>query len=144
MSDPVVVVATFFPSKGMHDSVHALIQAAQTAVYNEPGCLLYSLHEAADRFVLIEKWESASHLREHGAGEGLGRLVRDLQPLLTQDIEIVELVPAAKASDHPAATVKGADLPGLPPADPPPTAKQAAKVLLESDRAGEAIPPTAS
>ncbi|MDR2379465.1 MAG: antibiotic biosynthesis monooxygenase [Bifidobacteriaceae bacterium] len=109
MADPVVVVATFFPREGMHDSVHAVIKAAQTDVYQEPGCLLYSLHEAPDRFVMIEKWASLEDLQVHGEAKALGKLVKALEPLLTQDVEIIELQPAKGAADHPAATVKGAD-----------------------------------
>jgi quinol monooxygenase YgiN len=105
MADPVVVVATFYPAKDMHDSVHALIKAAQTDVYQEPGCLLYSLHEAPDRFVLIEKWSSADRLKAHGESVALKRLVRDLEPFLAQGVEIVELAPAKGAEDHPAAVL---------------------------------------
>ncbi|MDR2381107.1 MAG: antibiotic biosynthesis monooxygenase [Bifidobacteriaceae bacterium] len=109
MSKAVVVVATFFPGDGMRDSVHAVIKAAQTDVYQEPGCLLYSLHEAPDRFVLIEKWDSVRHLEEHGAGKALKCLVRDLEPLLARDVEIVRLAPVDSSGSHPAAAVKGAD-----------------------------------
>ncbi|MDR0594842.1 MAG: antibiotic biosynthesis monooxygenase [Bifidobacteriaceae bacterium] len=109
MADPVVVVATFFPREGLRDSVHAVIAAAQTDVYQEYGCLLYSLHEAPDRFVLIEKWASAEDLAVHGEGKALGKLVKALEPLLTQDIEIIELQPVKHASGHPATAVKGAD-----------------------------------
>ncbi|MDR1634370.1 MAG: antibiotic biosynthesis monooxygenase [Bifidobacteriaceae bacterium] len=109
MADPVVVVATFFPREGLHDSVHAVIKAAQTDVYQEPGCLLYSLHEAPDRFVLIEKWASVHDLNVHGEGKALGKLVKALEPLLDKQIEITQLQPVADASKHPASQVKGAD-----------------------------------
>jgi len=102
MTDPIVVVATFFPSEGQHSAVHAVIAAAQTDVYQEPGCLLYSLHEAADRFVLIEKWASPKDLAVHGASERLGRLVQDVAPLLSSDVEIIELAPVKHPTGHPA------------------------------------------
>ncbi|MDR2565163.1 MAG: antibiotic biosynthesis monooxygenase [Bifidobacteriaceae bacterium] len=109
MAEPVVVVATFFPREGMHDSVHAVIKAAQTDVYQEPGCLLYSLHEAPDRFVLIEKWSSVDALNTHGEGKALGKLTKALEPLLAKQVEITELQPVKDASSHPASQVKGAD-----------------------------------
>jgi quinol monooxygenase YgiN len=143
MADAVVVVATFFPGDGMHDSVHAVIKAAQTDVYQEPGCLLYSLHEAPDRFVLIEKWDSAAHLEEHGAGKALKRLVKDLEPLLAQDAEVVRLEPLDGASAHPAAAVKGADAPELPAASPAPTAEEAAAILEDAGQPALLIPPAA-
>jgi quinol monooxygenase YgiN len=131
MAEAVVVVATFFPADGMRDSVHAVIKAAQTDVYSEPGCLLYSLHEAPDRFVLIEKWDSAEHLAEHGEGKALRRLSRDLAPLLARDVEMVQLQPLGLASNHPAASVKGADAPS-PAAQAPESAQQAAEILAQA------------
>jgi quinol monooxygenase YgiN len=110
MADPVVVVATFFPREGMHDSVHAVIKAAQTDVYQEPGCLLYSLHEAPDRFVLIEKWASMAALDAHGESKALGKLSKALEPLLAEDIDIIRLAPVSHESGHPASRLKGADL----------------------------------
>jgi len=105
MTDPVVVVATFFPREGQHDAVHAIIAAAQTDVYQEYGCLLYSLHESDDRFVLIEKWASAKDLAVHGESEGLGKLVQDLTPLLDCDIEIIQMAPVKHPSGHPASAL---------------------------------------
>jgi quinol monooxygenase YgiN len=138
MADEVVVVATFFPGDGMHDSVHAVIKAAQTDVYQEPGCLLYSLHEAPDRFVLIEKWDSMAHLREHGESTALKRLVKDLEPLLAQDAEVVQLQPVTDGSKHPAAAVKGAD---AKPAKPPVSAEEAAAILEQGGKPEHAVPP---
>jgi len=100
MTDPVVVVATFFPRAGQHDAVHALIAAAQTDVHQENGCLLYSLHETDDRFVLIEKWASANDLAIHSETERLGKLVEDLTPFLDRDIEIISMAPVKHPSGH--------------------------------------------
>ena len=105
MTTPVVVVATFFPSPGQHDSVHALIAAAQTDVYQEYGCLLYSLHESDDRFVLIEKWASAKDFGAHGETERLAKLVEDLTPLLDRDIEIITLSPVDHPTSHAASAL---------------------------------------
>jgi quinol monooxygenase YgiN len=109
MTDPVVVVATFFPREGMRDSVHAVINAAQTDVYQEPGCLLYSLHEAPDRFVMIEKWQSLGALNTHSQGKALSKLIEALEPLLSDAIEIMHLHPVQHPSQHPASHLKGAD-----------------------------------
>ena len=102
MADPVVVVATFFPRPGQHDAVHALIAAAQVDVYQEKGALLYSLHEADDRFVMIEKWASVEDLQAHGETDRLDKLIRDLQPLLDADVEIIQLAPRPHPTGHPA------------------------------------------
>lgn len=89
----VIVVATFFPKPGMHDAVHAVIAAAQTEVYKEPGCELYALHESSDRFVLIEKWASEEAIAAHGEAEALAKLVEDVTPLVDGKIDIVSLSP---------------------------------------------------
>ncbi|MDR1293520.1 MAG: antibiotic biosynthesis monooxygenase [Bifidobacteriaceae bacterium] len=99
----VVVVATFYPKPGHHDAVHAVIAAAQTDVYAEPGCQLYALHEASDRFVLVEKWESPEALVAHGEADALNRLVADVAPLVDPAVDLVELTPVA--GDHPASTI---------------------------------------
>jgi quinol monooxygenase YgiN len=99
----VVVVATFHPKPGQHDAVHAVIAAAQTDVFSEPGCELYALHEGKDRFVLVEKWESAEALATHGEAAALARLVADVAPLVDPAVDIVELSPVPK--DHPASAI---------------------------------------
>ena len=110
MADTVVVVATFFPREGLHDAVHAVINAAQTDVYNEKGCLLYSLHEAPDRFVLIEKWASVADLDAHGESKAIGKLHKALEPLLASSVDTLRLEPVKHQSDHPASELKGADV----------------------------------
>ncbi|MDR2373997.1 MAG: antibiotic biosynthesis monooxygenase [Bifidobacteriaceae bacterium] len=109
MADPVVIVATFFPREGLHDSVHAIIAAAQTDVYQEPGCLLYALHEAPDRFVLIEKWASQADLDAHGQSKALAKLGEDLAPLVAAETEVIYLQQVPHGSKHPASEAKGAD-----------------------------------
>jgi quinol monooxygenase YgiN len=93
----VVVVATFYPKPGQHDAVHAVIAAAQTDVFQEPGCELYALHEGKDRFVLVEKWESPAALVKHGEAEALARLVADVAPLVDPAVDIVELTPIERS-----------------------------------------------
>jgi quinol monooxygenase YgiN len=108
MTDSVVIVATFFPKPGLHDSVHAVIAAAQTNVIQEDGCLLYALHESDDRFVLIEKWASLEAIKTHAEGENLAKLVKDVEPFLAAELEIVQLTPVGHDA-HPAAGIKGVD-----------------------------------
>jgi quinol monooxygenase YgiN len=88
-----VVVATFHPKPGQHDAVHAVIAAAQTKVWNEPGCQLYALHEGSDRFVLIEKWQTQEDFVRHGEAESLAKLTAAVAPLVDPAVDIVELQP---------------------------------------------------
>jgi quinol monooxygenase YgiN len=99
----VVVVATFYPKPGQHDAVHAVIAAAQTDVFSEPGCELYALHEGPDRFVLVEKWASQEALVKHGEADALNRLVADVAPLVDPAVDVVELTPITR--DHKASAL---------------------------------------
>jgi quinol monooxygenase YgiN len=87
----VVVVATFYPKPGQHDAVHAVLAAAQTEVWNEPGCELYALHEAPDRFVLVEKWATQEDFTRHGEAEALAKLTAAAAPLVDPAVDVVEL-----------------------------------------------------
>lgn len=63
--------------------VVAALSPAISEVHQEPGCLLYAIHEAPnDQFLLIEKWESAALLDAHGQGEPVKRLNASLEGLL--------------------------------------------------------------
>ena len=88
---PVVVVATITPLPEHRDAVHAALAEAVPAVHQEPGCTLYSLHEAADRFVMIEQWDSADHLRTHNSAAALRALGPELDGKLAGPLDVVVL-----------------------------------------------------
>src|ERR1700722_19846126 len=71
---PVVIVAPIVPIAEHREAVNAALRAAVGHVHDEPGCELYALHEAADRLVLIEKWESPEALAVHREGAALATL----------------------------------------------------------------------
>lgn len=54
----VVVIVTAFPAPEHRDTVIAAFETAITQVHHEPGVQRYALHEAPDRLVMIEKYES--------------------------------------------------------------------------------------
>ena len=56
---PVVVVASFTAKPESVDAVRASCKKAIEAVHDEPGCQLYSLHEANGTFVFVEQWADA-------------------------------------------------------------------------------------
>ena len=60
---PVVVVATMTAKSDSVDKVRQACQQAVEAVHDEPGCQLYSLHEADGTFVFVEQWADAEALR---------------------------------------------------------------------------------
>jgi len=93
-TDPVVVTAVFTPKEGRFDAVVAALHPAIAAVHEEPGCLLYAIHEAPDgTIVMIEKWASAQLLDEHGSGAAVADLNAALDGLVAKPTEVTRLVP---------------------------------------------------
>jgi quinol monooxygenase YgiN len=86
---PVVVTAKFTPNEGSFNQVVAALSPAIAEVHEEPGCLLYAIHETPDgQILMIEKWESAELLDAHGAGEPVKRLNASLEGLLQRPVEV--------------------------------------------------------
>ncbi len=73
-SMPVTVVATMTAKPDSVDAVRDACVTAIEAVHDEPGCELYSLHEADGTFVFVEQWADADALAAHGAAPAVGTL----------------------------------------------------------------------
>ncbi|MEW5811004.1 MAG: putative quinol monooxygenase [Actinomycetota bacterium] len=73
-STPVVVVATMTAKPDSVDAVRAACTQAIEAVHQEPGCQLYSLHEADGTFVFVEQWADADALAAHGAAPAVATM----------------------------------------------------------------------
>ncbi|MCV7434345.1 putative quinol monooxygenase [Mycolicibacterium bacteremicum] len=71
---PVVVVATMTAKPESVDLVRAACTDAIAEVHGEPGCELYSLHEADGTFVFIEQWADADALKVHSTAPAIGKL----------------------------------------------------------------------
>ncbi|MDQ0240552.1 putative quinol monooxygenase [Arthrobacter bambusae] len=94
---PVVVTATFTPKEGSFDQVVAALSPAIAEVHQEPGCLLYAIHDSPNgQILMIEKWESAELLDAHGDGEPVKRLNAALHGLLERPVDVMrhEPIPA--------------------------------------------------
>ena len=59
----VVVVATILPLAEHRAEVIAAFTETIAQVHEEEGCELYSLNEAPDRLIMIEKWASRRRWR---------------------------------------------------------------------------------
>ncbi|WP_230672272.1 putative quinol monooxygenase [Rathayibacter sp. Leaf248] len=94
MTAPVVVHVVFTPAEGARERMIDALRAGIAEVHGEPGCELYSIHDAPDgTVVMIEKWTSAAELDAHGAGEPVARLNASLEGLLQEPPRIVRLAP---------------------------------------------------
>lgn len=71
---PVVVVATMTAKPESVDIVRAACTDAIAEVHGEPGCELYSLHEADGTFVFVEQWADADALKTHSSAPSIGKL----------------------------------------------------------------------
>jgi quinol monooxygenase YgiN len=94
----VVVVATIVPLPEHRDEVIAAFKETIGQVHAEDGCELYALHEAKDRLIMIEKWETPEALRVHGKAPALAALGPKLAGKVTGAPEVVVLqqVPAGE------------------------------------------------
>jgi quinol monooxygenase YgiN len=73
-TNPVIVVATMIAKPESVDTVRDACTRAIEAVHQEPGCELYSLHEADGTFVFVEQWADADALKTHGKAPAIGAL----------------------------------------------------------------------
>ncbi|KQR01154.1 antibiotic biosynthesis monooxygenase [Arthrobacter sp. Leaf141] len=90
----IVVTAAFTPNEGFYQQVVDALAPAIAEVHQEPGCLLYAIHESPNgQILMIEKWTSAALLDAHGAGEPVQRLNAALEGLLAKPVEVTRLVP---------------------------------------------------
>jgi|SRR5580698_6668050 quinol monooxygenase YgiN len=92
----VVVVATIVPLPEHRDEVIAAFTETVGLVHAEDGCELYTLNEAPDRLIMIEKWASAEALRVHGKAAALTALGPKLAGKVSGPPEVIVLqqVPA--------------------------------------------------
>ena len=96
----VVVVATILPLPEHRDEVIAAIKPVVEQVHAEDGCELYSLNEAPDRLIMVEKWASSEALAVHGQGPAVASLGRALAGKVAGRTEVIVLqpVPAGDAT----------------------------------------------
>lgn len=96
---PVVVVATFTVKPESVEAVREICTNAVAQVHEEPGCQLYSLHEADGAFVFIEQWADADALKAHSTAPAVGALFGSLTEHLAgaPDIKMLQPVPAGDA-----------------------------------------------
>src|ERR1700734_2461994 len=96
----VVVVATIRPLPEHRDEVIAAFKDVVGLVHAEDGCELYSLNEAPDRLIMIEKWASPEALAVHSKGANLAALNPKLRGKVAGAPEVIVLqqVPAGDAA----------------------------------------------
>jgi quinol monooxygenase YgiN len=89
----VVVVATILPLPEHRAAVIEAIKETVGQVHAEDGCELYSLNEAPDRLIMVEKWASQQALDTHAKGPNLALLGPKLAGKVTAVPEVIVLQP---------------------------------------------------
>ena len=90
---PVTVVATMTAKPESIDAVREACTTAIEAVHSEPGCELYSLHEAGGTFVFVEQWANEDALKVHSTAPAVGALFGAIGELLDGAPDIKMLSP---------------------------------------------------
>ena len=90
---PVVVVATMTAKPEAVDTVRDACKQAIEAVHQEPGCELYSLHEANGTFVFVEQWADADALKTHITAPAIATLFGTVGDHLAEAPDIKMLQP---------------------------------------------------
>ncbi|OIV38068.1 hypothetical protein BIV57_07810 [Mangrovactinospora gilvigrisea] len=93
---PITVVATLHPKPGYSGEVREALLAVAPRVHHEHGCELYAVHEAADRFVVVEKWATRGDLAAHTEADNMATLNASLEARLSKepDVQVLDPVPA--------------------------------------------------
>jgi quinol monooxygenase YgiN len=92
---PITVVATMKAKPESVDTVRDACRTALESVHTEPGCDLYSLHEADGTFVFVEQWADAEALKVHSTAAGVMTLFGAIGDHLdgAPDIKMLQPVP---------------------------------------------------
>jgi quinol monooxygenase YgiN len=71
---PVVVVATLTVKPESVNTVRDILTTAVEEVHGEPGCELYSLHQAGETFVFVEQWADEEALKVHSTAPAVAKM----------------------------------------------------------------------
>ena len=92
---PIVIVATMTAKPESVETVRNACKQAVEAVHDEPGCDLYSLHEADGTFVFVEQWADADALQAHSGAPAVATLFGTIGDHLEGGPDIKVLQPVA-------------------------------------------------
>ena len=87
----VTVVATMKAKPGQEAALRQELLSLIPTTHQEPGCLNYDLHQAADdpaRFLFHENWTSKKHLDDHPARPHLQAFLAKAGSLLAEPPQI--------------------------------------------------------
>jgi quinol monooxygenase YgiN len=98
---PVTVVATMQVKPESVDTVREIMKRTVGEVHQEPGCDLYSLHEAdGGTFIFVEQWADGDALATHGKAPAVTQMFAEVGEHLAgaPDIKVAQAVVAGEPS----------------------------------------------
>lgn len=97
----VVVTAVFHAAPGARSALIEALKKGIPAVHAEPGCVLYSIHDAEDgSIVMIEKWSSQADLDAHASGQAVEALTSLIGPHLAGPVVVTAMTPIPAGADE--------------------------------------------
>lgn len=98
---PTIVTAVFTPKDGAKQGLIDAFRATIPAVHAEPGCELYSIHDAEDGTItMIEKWTTREQLDAHGGGPAVAALAEAAAPFLQHPAVVTFMTPLPTGTDE--------------------------------------------
>jgi quinol monooxygenase YgiN len=91
MSEPVAVIASFFPKAGQEQQVEQVLHDMISPTRAEPGALRYELYggvEDSSMFVLIEMYRDHAALESHRGASHYKAFRARIDNLLTQPVQV--------------------------------------------------------
>jgi quinol monooxygenase YgiN len=97
----VVVVGAFTANPGKEEDAKQAFERLVEPTHNEPGCILYALHQGADdpaRLVFIERWASQEDLDAHLKSDHVADVLQRADELFqTSDITVYSPLPGGQS-----------------------------------------------
>lgn len=92
----VVVIATLTPKPEKIDEVREALTDVVPLVHKEPGCELYTLHEANGAFIFVEQWSDPEALKVHSAAPAVTGVFAKIGDYLAAppDVRLAQAIPA--------------------------------------------------
>jgi quinol monooxygenase YgiN len=94
--NPIGAVATVTAQEGQADTLLDALKESALASREEPGCLMYEIHEDLDKpgtFVLFERWADSEALQAHMGMDHTRKFMKTAGPVLAAPPVITKLRP---------------------------------------------------
>jgi quinol monooxygenase YgiN len=90
----VIVTAIFHPLEGAQNQLIEAFRTTIPAVHEEPGCVVYAIHDAMDGTItMIEKWADEDLLDAHSTGAAVAAMRSAIAPYIAGPAVVTRMRP---------------------------------------------------